>query len=960
VETPIIKPLAMDYNKYFIDNPNNMAGEMRFGFEEGDTFRPTSKGLYPTANKDQSQMLQEFVQSFTPEAFTARHENGIQESEEIAKLLDGKKLGEVFVNEGNLYITTTDGVRPLDVNSNKVKGHSKAECFSAYAAIKDAVREVLDYQTQNASDKGLQPLLDKLNKAYDNFVKTYGHFNKNTAIAFLRNDVDYPNVFSLEIYDEIGDGKGGRIQKFKKSDVFKKRVIEKQTEPQPTNIKDGIIASIFKFGRIDIPYLANQLNKSEAAVKEGIVESGYGFENPVTREVEVSFQYLSGNIREKLRQAEDNNDNGQYDGNIKALQKVVPMDIPAHLIDFTLGSSWVNPRLYDEYVKDRTDIDVQFTSVGGTWFMDAPEYGLNKEKNRAMGVVSTMLHKTIMGHTLIEAAIQNRTITVSQTSRKWDGTTETITDKEATQACAAKIDEIRQDFKDWARQKMQSDMEMSAQMERVYNDTFNNYVPMTIPDEFIPEYFGGATHKFKMRPHQGRAIVRGTMQPLMLAHEVGTGKTFTLISIAMEMRRLGTARKPMIVVQNATVGQFVASAKELYPNAKILTLEEGDRSAEGRKNFYAKIRYNDWDMIVVPQSTFEFIPDSEERQIAYIQDKIDEKMAVLDMMKQADGNSRSLITRQAEKEIEDLETQLAIIAKESSEKRSAAEEKRRAVSLQNAEVRAAEMLDRRTDDVENFDDMGIDALLIDEAHEYKHLGFATAMQRGVKGVDPSYSKKSQGVYLKTQAVMEKNNGKNVIFATGTPISNTAAEIWTFMRYLMPEDTMIEYGIYYFDDFVRNFGNIQQMLEFTTSGKFKESNRFAGYVNLPELIRIWSGVSDTVLTREAEDVSNKIPEIEGGKAQDLYLPQTRALRGIMKFVKAQLEAYDKMSGKQKKENSHIPLTMYGIAKAAAVDARLVQSDAEDDVNSKTNEAVRQTLRSLQETEDYKGTIAIFAD
>ncbi|MBR3792374.1 MAG: hypothetical protein IKK27_00310, partial [Alistipes sp.] len=960
VETPIIKPLAMDYNKYFIDNPNNMAGEMRFGFEEGDTFRPTSKGLYPTANKDQSQMLQEFVQSFTPEAFTARHENGIQESEEIAKLLDGKKLGEVFVNEGNLYITTTDGVRPLDVNSNKVKGHSKAECFSAYAAIKDAVREVLDYQTQNASDKGLQPLLDKLNKAYDNFVKTYGHFNKNTAIAFLRNDVDYPNVFSLEIYDEIGDGKGGRIQKFKKSDVFKKRVIEKQTEPQPTNIKDGIIASIFKFGRIDIPYLANQLNKSEAAVKGGIVESGYGFENPVTREVEVSFQYLSGNIREKLRQAEDNNDNGQYDGNIKALQKVVPMDIPAHLIDFTLGSSWVNPRLYDEYVKDRTDIDVQFTSVGGTWFMDAPEYGLNKEKNRAMGVVSTMLHKTIMGHTLIEAAIQNRTITVSQTSRKWDGTTETITDKEATQACAAKIDEIRQDFKDWARQKMQSDMEMSAQMERVYNDTFNNYVPMTIHDEFIPEYFGGATHKFKMRPHQGRAIVRGTMQPLMLAHEVGTGKTFTLISIAMEMRRLGTARKPMIVVQNATVGQFVASAKELYPNAKILTLEEGDRSAEGRKNFYAKIRYNDWDMIVVPQSTFEFIPDSEERQIAYIQDKIDEKMAVLDMMKQADGNSRSLITRQAEKEIEDLETQLAIIAKESSEKRSAAEEKRRAVSLQNAEVRAAEMLDRRTDDVENFDDMGIDALLIDEAHEYKHLGFATAMQRGVKGVDPSYSKKSQGVYLKTQAVMEKNNGKNVIFATGTPISNTAAEIWTFMRYLMPEDTMIEYGIYYFDDFVRNFGNIQQMLEFTTSGKFKESNRFAGYVNLPELIRIWSGVSDTVLTREAEDVSNKIPEIEGGKAQDLYLPQTRALRGIMKFVKAQLEAYDKMSGKQKKENSHIPLTMYGIAKAAAVDARLVQSDAEDDVNSKTNEAVRQTLRSLQETEDYKGTIAIFAD
>ena len=463
-----------------------------------------------------------------------------------------------------------------------------------------------------------------------------------------------------------------------------------------------------------------------------------------------------------------------------------------------------------------------------------------------------------------------------------------------------------------------------------------------------------------MRPHQGRAIVRGTQQPLLLAHEVGTGKTFTLISTAMEMRRLGTARKPMIVVQNATVGQFVASAKELYPNAKILTLEEADRSAEGRKNFYAKIRYNDWDMIVVPQSTFEFIPDSEEREMTFVQDKIEEKMLILEQMKEEDPDGKNMITRQAEREIELLEEQLAGLADNASKKRTANDEKKRAVALQNAEVKAMEMLDRRTDDVENFDDMGIDALLVDEAHEYKHLGFATAMQRGVKGVDPSYSKKSQGVFLKTQAVLEKNNGRNVIFATGTPISNTAAEIWTFMRYLMPADTMKEYGIYYFDDFVRNFGNIQQMLEFTTSGKFKENNRFAGYVNLPELVRIWSGVSDTVLTKEAGGVKDKIPEMEGGKAQDLYLPQTRALRSIMKFVKSELEHYEQMSGKEKKENSHIPLTMYGIAKAAAVDARLVQSDAEDDQNSKTNEAVRQTLRSLKETADYKGTVAIFAD
>lgn len=952
-ETPVIKQLSMDYNRYFIEHPENMAGEMHFAFEKGDTFRPTSKGLYPKQDKKQEEMLAEFVRSFRAEEFGERN------TEVITDAMPGKKIGEVFVKDGKLYINSTASAQLLEVNANKVKGHTKVECFEAYTAIKEALAEVLSYQTENESDEGLKPLLDKLNKAYDDFVSTYGHFNKNTAIAFLRNDVDYANVFALEKFEETADEKGNRIQKFDKTDVFRKRVVEKEKEPTPANVKDGIIASIFKFGRVDIPYIAEQLGTGIGEVKKEIIENGYGFENPVSRQIEASYQYLSGNIREKLRQAEENNENGEFDRNIKALQEVMPMEIPAHFIDFTLGSSWIAPKLYEDFVKERTEVDVRFTAVGGTWFMKEP-YFTNYEKNRAMGVTSEMLGRTIMGHTLIEAAIQNRSITVSTTKKHYDGTTETITDKEATQACAAKIDEIRQDFKDWARQKMQSDPEMSERMERIYNDMFNNFVPMSIPDEFVPEYFGGASHKFKMRPHQGRAIVRGTQQPLLLAHEVGTGKTFTLISTAMEMRRLGTARKPMIVVQNATVGQFVASAKELYPNAKILTLEEADRSAEGRKNFYAKIRYNDWDMIVVPQSTFEFIPDSEEREMTFVQDKIEEKMLILEQMKEEDPDGKNMITRQAEREIELLEEQLAGLADNASKKRTANDEKKRAVALQNAEVKAMEMLDRCTDDVENFDDMGIDALLVDEAHEYKHLGFATAMQRGVKGVDPSYSKKSQGVFLKTQAVLEKNNGRNVIFATGTPISNTAAEIWTFMRYLMPADTMKEYGIYYFDDFVRNFGNIQQMLEFTTSGKFKENNRFAGYVNLPELVRIWSGVSDTVLTKEAGGVKDKIPEMEGGKAQDLYLPQTRALRSIMKFVKSELEHYEQMSGKEKKENSHIPLTMYGIAKAAAVDARLVQSDAEDDQNSKTNEAVRQTLRSLKETADYKGTVAIFAD
>lgn len=988
-EKPVIKSLSLDYNKYFQDHPEMMAGKMKFGFEEGDTYRPTSIGLFPARGLNQKNMLTDFVNSFASmKEDNVPVENTEEENNRIVyeKLSSDVKEGSMIVDKnGNICLAQWGKAVPLmsaakkgekasdsdlitRFQSKKMKGHTKVECFNAYSAIKSALNDVLAYQTENESDKGLKPLLDKLNKAYDDFVATYGHFNKNTQLAFLRRDVDYPNVFSLETYEDVSDKEGGHTEHFGKSDIFSKRVVEKAKEPKPHNVKDAIITSMYQNGRVDVEYIANALGKSEDEVKDEIINSGLGFENPITRQIEVSYQYKSGNVREKLRQALDNNEGGRYNANIKALESVIPMNIPAHLINFTFGSSWIDPKLYEDYVKERTNVNVKFTSAGGTWFMDAPDY-INEEKDNSFGVKSLLFNKIIPGHQLIEAAIQNKSIIVSRTYKE-NGKDVRETDRDATQACSNKIDEIRQDFQDWARGKMQQDEQLSAKIEADYNEQFNNYVPLSIPDDFAPSRYpgmaprlDGSDRDFNLYSYQAKAVVKCVTQPTMLAHEVGTGKTFTLITTAMEMRRLGTAKKPMIVVQNATVGQFVASAKSLYPKAKILTLEDADRNAEGRKNFYAKIKYNDWDMIVVPQSTFEFIPDSEERQIRFINDKIEEKLLVLEQMKDADKSGNSMITRQAEKEIEDLQQQLADITGNMTTKRkdTAAQLKKKEVTKQNAEVEAKEMLDRRTDDVENFDDMGIDALLVDEAHEYKHLGFATAMQRGVKGIDPSYSKKSQGVYLKTQAVLEKNNGRNVVFATGTPISNTAAEVWTFMRYLMPADTMKQYGIYYFDDFVRNFGNLKTMAEFTTSGKFKEVNRFAGYMNLPELARIWSGVSDIVLSKEVEDLKSKLPKMENGdKATDIYLPQTKALRRVMKFVRKRLEDFENMSGKEKKENSAIPLTMYGIAAAAAVDPRLVLKDAADEQYSKTNETVRQTLRSLKDSEKYHGTVAIFAD
>lgn len=985
VTVPVINHLSMSYNRYFVEHPEHMAGDMKFGFETGDTYRPKGKSLYPSKDKDQGEMLKAWVAEMQEKEFDDVEEQQPSTNYREAyvptydKVGNEVKTGTVVIDSNSRICVNYDGqARPLmsdfnsknpkseaeriaQFNKNKVKGKTRPQVVADYNAIKKALADVLEYEKSNESDAGLQPYLDALNKTFDNFVATYGHLHGNNGLAWLKNDVDYPSVLALETYREDGLE---HTKVFGKADIFNRRVVTRVEQPKPANVKDGVILSIRQNGKLDVAYIAEQLGMSENKVRQQIIEAGLGYENPLTHGMEASHEYLSGNVREKLRQAEENNEDGRYAPNIAALRKVVPHDIPSHFIEFSIGSSWIRPELYEEYIKERTGADVKLTYAVGMWTMEKPKRWNITEQDKSFGVKSDICNKIIPGHELMEAAMTNKTIRVSSVEKSYDGD-KTINDPVATSACAAKVDEIRDDFKSWLRNRMNENPELAKEIEETYNNIFNNSAPMTIPDEYIPEYFDGAARviggkPIKLRSHQAKAVVRGTMQSLMLAHEVGTGKTFTLITTAMEMRRLGAAKKPMIVVQNATLGQFVASAKALYPDARILSLEDRDRNAQGRKDFYAKIRYNDWDMVVIPQSVLEKIPDHPDRERQFIEESIEEKMEVIEAMQSDRENSR--MVSDLKKEVEKMQDRLAALDGEANEPSTTKKKdgKKTAVTRENARTKAEEMLDRATDDTLNFDDLGVDAILVDEAHEYKHLGFATAMQRGIKGVDPSYSKKCQGLFLKVKAVQEMNAGRNVIFATGTPISNTAAEIWTFMRYLLQRETMEEHNIWHFDDFVRNFGSIQQMLEFTTAGKYKENNRFAGYTNLPELARIWAGVADTVLTAEAGEVKSQIPELEGGKPTDIYLPQTSGLRAVIKYVKKQLEIFENMTGQEKKENSHIPLTMYGIAKAAAIDARLVMANAPDDKHSKTNECVRQTLRSLKDSEAYKGTVAIFAD
>lgn len=968
---------AMTVNDYFQQHPEMMAGEMFFGYEKGDTFRPGSYGLYPTEGKNQDKMMADFAKGMK-KAKEVPTVSPVEAQKPDTNQLTEVKEGRMLIDDkGRLCVSQYGQAVPLGLNDQKVKGQTKQQCFKDYQDVQKAVDDVLKQQLNDPDDTKLEPKLKTLNAAYDKFVKRYGTLLKNTAISFLRNDIDFPSFQALENYSETMDMNGKVKVITSKTPIFSKRVLGFKTEPQPKTVKDAVIASMFRTNGIDLEWIAAKLSEVAAPpngdnwtaddVRKGILVSRLGFEDPATGQVEIRYKYLSGNVREKLAMAEAYNTDGRYNANVEELRKAVPMDIPSHLIEFSLGSSWIPEELYKEYLKENYDLsNVKLTHVEGNWVLDEG-WGYRNEKNRAAGVYSEQFRETIYGHQLVAAALNNRPVKVAkQVTEGWGSskTTKTVVDKNATQACAVRVDEIKDEFRQWAKKKMQEDPELAQRIEKIYNEKFNALVPMEIDKEFLPDHFEGSNVNITLRPHQKTGAMRGLTAPTMLAHEVGTGKSFTLITTAMEMRRLGTARKPMLVVQNATVAQLTSDAKLLYPNAKVLSLTERDRDAEGRRAFYAKIKYNDWDLIIIPQSTFERIPDSPERELQFIQEKIDEKKHVIEAAMQSGMDAREI--QRLKKELEKMEQEYGdtyvdrsdeITTEKKGKKKDA---KKEAAALDKAETKAKEQLDRATDDVQYFDDLGVDALLVDEAHEYKHLGFQTSIGRGIKGIDPSYSKKCAGLYNKTRSVFEQAGWKNVVFATGTPISNTAAEIWTFMKYLMPADVMRANDIYYFDDFVHNFGAISQMLEFATSGKFKENTRFAAYVNRPELIRIWTQVADIVLSRDSKEVLAKLPQKEGGKDQDVFLPQSPSLVSIMAAVRAELDRFENMTGQEKKENSSIPLTMYGIAKRAAIDPRLVNPDAPDEPMSKTNAAVKEIVKDLKDTDKYKGTVAVFCD
>ena len=928
----------MVYNKYYFDHPEFMAGQMRFGFESGVEIRPTEQRCIPVVAIDQNQVIKQFIASLPTDLYSVTPSVPEQTRTMIAP--DGTKEGALTLIDGKPHIVQFGSAIPVDWNRQNVKGRSKTVVLKEYLELKKTIYDLLD--AENKDLPNIERLRAELNNLYTKFTHRYGTLSKNTSLTFLRDDVDYPAIAAIENVEESNNPGEKKRFTITKSDIFSRRVIEPVRQPKAENEKDAIALSLYHRGRLDLPYIAELLHKSQEDVQDAMLTQELAYINPVTGLVEERSEYLSGNVRDKLLQAEQANENGLFNANIRALSKIIPLDVPLPQIKISLGSTWVPTELYERFFHEKFNVEAKITKTAANKYI-ARITNKGNTVDASMGVADAPGSRLALDR-------MNKTQTYLS-KKEWDSLTnkeKKVKDPEAMAQAAIKQTELDEAFEQWCKQQ---DEATTDKLTEIYNPAFNSIVERQI-DVSTFDYFPNAAHTKKPREHQKIGVMRGLQGPTLLAHEVGTGKTITLISTAMEMRRLGIAHKPCIVVQRSTYEQFVNEIKSLYPAARVLVPSAKDLTASQRQQLFAKIAYNDWDIVVLYHGYLDAIPDDPIRVNQYIDGLIEEKVEQLKEVEASNPDNAKRLAYGIKKEIEGLEKK-----KVGSEKSIKEEEKVKS----NARAQAQRLLDRRTDETMTFEQLGIDALLVDEAHAYKKLGFTTDLQN-IKGIDPAASQRAQSLRLKSTYILENNSGKNVVLATGTPISNTMAEMWTFMRYLLPQNVLQEYNIDTFDAFASNFGSIEESAEFGTNGKFKVAQRFASYSNMPELLAIWQQIAHVVLTEDVSSLREGVgtPRLDGGKPTDIMLDQTPALRKVMRSIRDTLERFDAMPAKQKRENSHIPLVMFGLAKRAAIDVRLINPDLPDEPGSKVNNAVREILADLKSTDHYKGTAAIFCD
>lgn len=938
------KPIMV--NEYFSNHPNMMLGDMMTAYDAGSggLYSGASQTLKAKPGADLSKELFNAIDNLPKNILS-----GVVETKGPEVVGDSTlKDGTITVQNGNVFVLDGDSLKPIKANPTFVhKGKTRkiADAVNDYNDIKKNLYDLIhDEQTKGVDP---EPARKRLNKVYDSFVSKYGTLNRNKALDdIFAEDVEHGLPFSLETVRRVPSTTGkSMVWEVSKADgILNKRVSYPFELPtKADNVLDAVNISKSYKGNIDIPYISEITGMDEVNVTNEILEKGIAYRDPVTGNIIDKSEYLSGNVKDKLVEARAAlEDHPEFQKNVDDLEAVQPERIPYGEISYRLGTTWIP----SEFINNFADNVLGISYANANFIPEIGEYILDKRAfitdYAKAGQFKTERMDAI---DVFKAALNQRKPKVYDEIKYYeDGKQKTrrVVNEQETQAVAEKISDMSDKFVEYIDSKTM----FHGRIEDVYNDKYNNYV-LKKYDKPVFEHYPNANKNITLRDHQSKAVQRCLSESTLLAHQVGTGKTFTMITSAMEMRRLGIAKKPMIVVQNATLEDFVRDFYKLYPSAKILSPTKEERNADNRTRLFNLIATGDFDAIVVPQSFMAFIPDSEEREKAYIQKRIDDFEEAVDRIED------KALQERLKREAKSMRDSLEGIKKGKNVKG-------KAKTAETITAKTERILDRRTDNVMTFEQMGVDALFIDEAHNYKKIGFPSKMSN-VKGIDTSASQRANSMLLKAQWISENNGGRNVVLATGTPITNTMAEVWTMMNFVAP-DILDAYNINSFDEFATTFGTVEPSLEFTATGNFKIAERFKSYTNVPELIKAFRSHTDVVLTEDVKEFKEdkNIPKLKDNKMTNVIVEKNEDLEDIMQTLIKKLEDYNKLTGKEKKDKSALPLVVFSKAKQAAIDLRLLNPTFPDNPDSKTNKVVDNVLRLYKESDKDKGTQLIFCD
>lgn len=892
---------GIEMNKYFVDNPEMILGNMEM---KSTQFGRLDSTCVPSQNQNLEEQLNYAISNIHAQVEDFEVENELEENDSsIPAEPNVRNFSYTIVND-KVYFRENSKMYLQDIpltNENRIKG---------MIDLREQVRQVIDYQIYNHPAEEITTAQTKLNEIYDKFTKEYGLINSRVNATAFNNDSSYFLLCSLEKLDAEGKFIG-------KADIFSKRTINviKEVDKVDTS-EEALILSISEKAKVDFGYMSKLTSKSKEELITDL--NGVIFKIPFEDRYVPADEYLSGNVRAKLRQAELALENDKsYAINVERLKEVVPKDLLASEIGVKLGSTWIPTDVIKQFIFElletpfyrQDDISVRYSDITSEWYIEGKSYDkYNVKANSTFGT------DRINAYKIIEQTLNLKDVKIFDIVIDDEGNKQRVLNRKETAIAQAKQDTIKQAFQDW----IWSEPDRRNMLTRIYNDRFNSIKPRTYDGSHLNFY--GMNPEIKLRTHQLNAIAHVLYgNNVLLAHEVGAGKTFEMVASSMESKRLGLCNKPLFVVPNHIIEQFASEFLQLYPSANILVSTKKDFETKNRKKFCSRIATGEYDAIIIGHSQFEKIPMSIERQKDLINKQINDIILGIDETKRNRGENFTI--KQLEKTKRQLETKLE--------------------KLNNQD---------RKDDVITFEELGIDKLFVDEAHNYKNLFLYTKM-RNVGGIAQTEAQKSSDLFLKCRYLDDITGGKGMVFATGTPVSNSIVELYTMQRYLQYDD-LKKQGLEHFDNWASTFGETTTAIELAPEGSgYRAKTRFAKFHNLPELMSLFKEIADI---QTADTLNLPTPDVEN---HNVVIKPSQ----IQKEMVSQLgDRAEKIRNGQVDAAFDNMLKITNEGRKLALDQRLINPLLESAEESKLNACVNNIYDIWNNGKEDKLTQLVFCD